>query len=74
MRLPRSLVLRGILIAGAILAGARAGSAQEPPLAPGDPAPPFTLLASDGKTYRLSDFLGVRPVVIAWFPRAFATL
>jgi peroxiredoxin Q/BCP len=36
----------------------------------GDVAPPFTLAASDGVTYRLSDFRG-RAVVIAWFPKAF---
>ena len=36
----------------------------------GDVAPAFTLSASDGVTYRLSDFRG-RPVVIAWFPKAF---
>jgi peroxiredoxin Q/BCP len=37
----------------------------------GDPAPNFELKASDGKTYKLSDFKGKKPVVIAWFPRAF---
>lgn len=37
----------------------------------GDPAPDFTLQASDGKTYKLSDFKGKQAVVIAWFPRAF---
>src|SRR5688572_180374 len=37
----------------------------------GDPAPDFTLAASDGKTYKLSDFKGKQAVVIAWFPRAF---
>jgi|KBSMisStaDraftv2_1062788.scaffolds.fasta_scaffold218946_2 peroxiredoxin Q/BCP len=36
----------------------------------GDVAPEFTLPASDGVTYRLGDFRG-RPVVIAWFPKAF---
>ena len=36
----------------------------------GDPAPPFELAGSDGKTHRLSDHLGVRPVVVAWFPKA----
>ena len=37
----------------------------------GDPAPDFTLAASDGVTYRLVEFLGRKPVVIAWFPKAF---
>ena len=42
-------------------------------LSVGDPAPDFTLQASDGKTYRLSDFRGKQAVVIAWFPRAFTS-
>jgi peroxiredoxin Q/BCP len=37
----------------------------------GDDAPDFTLQASDGKTYKLSDFKGKQAVVIAWFPKAF---
>src|SRR5688572_9948703 len=37
----------------------------------GDTAPDFTLQASDGKTYSLSDYRGKKPVVIAWFPKAF---
>lgn len=37
----------------------------------GDKAPDFSLQASDGKTYKLSDFRGKKPVVIAWFPKAF---
>ena len=39
-------------------------------LEPGDEAPDFTLPGSDGRTYRLRDLRG-RPVVIAWFPKAF---
>jgi peroxiredoxin Q/BCP len=37
----------------------------------GDAAPDFTLKATDGKTYKLSDFKGKQAVVIAWFPAAF---
>jgi peroxiredoxin Q/BCP len=59
-------------LAVALLASSAAvASAAE--LAVGDPAPDFKLLASDGKTYQLSDFKGKRPVVIAWFPKAFTT-
>jgi len=39
-------------------------------LKPGDPAPDFSLVGSDGRTYRLKDLSG-RPVVLAWFPKAF---
>jgi peroxiredoxin Q/BCP len=37
----------------------------------GDPAPDFSLQASDGKTYKLSSFKGKQAVVLAWFPKAF---
>ncbi len=37
----------------------------------GDKAPDFSLQASDGQTYSLSQFLGKRPVVLAFFPSAF---
>ena len=38
-------------------------------LRPGDPAPDFTLPASDGREYTLSSFLARKYVVIAWFPK-----
>ncbi len=47
------------------------GFAQGQELKVGDKAPDFTLKASDGKTYKLSDFKGKQAVVIAWFPKAF---
>jgi peroxiredoxin Q/BCP len=37
----------------------------------GDLAPDFTLPATDGKEYTLSDFRGKQVVVIAWFPKAY---
>ncbi len=49
-----------------IVAGAAAAE-----LKVGDPAPPFSLPGSDGKTYSLEDFKGKSAVVLAWFPRAF---
>lgn len=36
----------------------------------GDMAPDFTLPASDGETYTLSELRG-QHVVLAWFPKAF---
>ena len=48
-----------------IVAGAAAAE-----LKVGDPAPPFSLQGSDGKTYSLEDFKGKSAVVLAWFPKA----
>ena len=42
-------------------------------LQPGDNAPDFSLGASDGKTYRLSNYRGKQAVVLAWFPKAFTS-
>jgi peroxiredoxin Q/BCP len=54
-----------------VLVVAAPGAAQEQTLSVGDPAPEFTLKASDGKTYSLADFKDKQAVVVAWFPRAF---
>ena len=67
-----------LILAAAILAVTPAGvpipaapGATGPvSLAPGDPAPPFTLKGSDGRTYRLQDFRGKHAVVLAWFAKA----
>lgn len=54
-----------------IIAIAATTSIQAEELKVGDDAPDFSLAASDGKTYKLSDFKGKQAVVIAWFPKAF---
>jgi thioredoxin-dependent peroxiredoxin len=61
--LAAGLGLAAWLWAGSVLAGPEVG----------DPAPDFELAASDGKTYRLSDFVGRQAVVVAWFPKAYTS-
>jgi peroxiredoxin Q/BCP len=63
-RLLMALVLFGIGLG----AGLRAADLQV-----GDTPPDFALKASDGRTYKLSDFKGKQAVVIAWYPKAFTS-
>jgi peroxiredoxin Q/BCP len=65
--------MRSAMVVSAMLMMAAVGGAQSPApeLKVGDPAPDFSLQASDGKTYTLSDFKGKQAVVLAWFPKAF---
>jgi hypothetical protein len=64
-----------LLLAAAWLAMAgQVADAQAPkPPGIGDMAPAFALPGTDGRVHSLSDHLGRRPVVLAWFPRVFAT-
>ncbi len=62
--------LASLLLAGSFALSATVALAADG-LKPGDDAPDFSLVGSDGKTYKLSDFKGKQAVVIAWFPRAF---
>jgi len=39
----------------------------------GDMAPDFSVIGSDGRTYRLSEFRGKQAVVLAWFAKAFTS-
>jgi peroxiredoxin Q/BCP len=55
----------------AVAAVGMAAQTSAPDLKVGDPAPDFSLQASDGKTYKLSDFTGKKAVTIAWFPKAY---
>jgi thioredoxin-dependent peroxiredoxin len=56
-----------------LAAVALAAVQSQPPaeLKVGDPAPAFTLPGSDGKSYTLDEFKGKKPVVLAWYPKAF---
>ena len=67
--------MRALMTMGLVAALAAGVMAQAPApaveLKVGDMAPDFTLPATDGKTYKLSDFRGKKSVVVAWFPKAF---
>jgi peroxiredoxin Q/BCP len=63
--------MKALAIATLCAVGVALAAPASAELKVGDPAPDFTLQASDGKTYKLSDFKGKQAVVIAWFPRAF---
>jgi len=63
--------VRAFLALGLAAALTIGAMAQTTELKVGDAAPDFTLPASDGKTYKLSDFKGKQAVVLAWFPKAF---
>ena len=69
------VVAFGLLLLGGLTvdpSSLRADGADDPILKPGDPAPGFTLPGTDGRIHTLAEHRGVRPVVIAWFPKAFA--
>ena len=66
------MFVRSLVFALGLSLAASAAFAQTPvELKVGDAAPDFTLQASDGKTYTLSNFKGKQAVVVAWFPKAF---
>ena len=62
---------RSIVSCLVVFFGLGHGSASAQGLSVGDFAPDFSLSASDGKTYTLSQFKGRQAVVIAFFPKAF---
>ena len=68
-----SRFLPSLLLTGMIFTAQSAAGAPESAAAPqeGEKAPNFSLPASDGKTYTLAQFIGVKPTVIAFFPKAF---
>lgn len=70
MQSMRHLIFAAALaVIGTVAAPVPEAAAAE--LGPGDPAPDFTLEASDGRTYSLADFKDKQAVVVAWFPKAY---
>jgi peroxiredoxin Q/BCP len=69
--LPLALVACAVLASPAEAQTTTSAASTTAELKVGDPAPDFTLPATDGKTYTLSKDLKGRWVVLAWFPKAF---
>jgi thioredoxin-dependent peroxiredoxin len=63
--------MKALVFTALCVLGLGVGAATAEELKVGDPAPDFTLKATDGKTYKLSSFKGKQAVVLAWFPKAF---
>ena len=53
--------------------GGAASGASAAELAAGAAAPDFLLVGTDGREYRLADFVGKHGLVLAWFPKAFTS-
>lgn len=74
-RLLSSLLLLAVFSVVALAQQPPATQQPKPPakthLKVGDPAPDFTLRATDGKSYKLSDFKGKKNVVLAIYVLAF---
>ncbi len=72
-----SMALSVIVLANQPATQSAQQPAQKAPAPPkthlkvGDAAPDFTLPATDGKTYKLSDFKGQKNVVLAFYILAF---
>ncbi len=62
-----------LIVVFALAGNIHGGEGEGAGPAVGDKAPAFSLEGSDGKEHTLDNHLGERPVVIAWFPKAFTS-
>ena len=67
----KSLLLFSFVTILGVTAFAQQAAPPKTHLKVGQPAPDFTLPATDGKTYKLSDFKGKKNVVLAAYVLAF---
>jgi peroxiredoxin Q/BCP len=67
------VVFATLLMGLAAIAAGSGSGASAVELKVGDPAPPFSLVGSDGRTYQLADYKGKQVVILAWFAKAFTS-
>jgi len=67
----RLLTVCGLIVVLCVVALGQQTPPAKTHLKVGDAAPDFTLRATDGKTYKLSDFKGKKNVVLAIYVLAF---
>jgi len=71
MRITRLLSAFVVCLLCSIASIAQQTAPPKTSLKVGDVAPDFTMRATDGKTYKLSDFKGKKNVVLAFYVLAF---
>lgn len=72
MKLKMTMMLCTLMMLSSIPADAQVKTPKEEKkeLKVGDVAPDWEMKASDGKTYKLSDYKDKKAVVVAWYPKA----
>ncbi len=62
--------MKKLSILGLLVGAVGFASVARAELKVGDKAPSFSMVGTDGKTYKLEDFKDKQAVVLAWFPKA----